>query len=80
VGGLGAGKVSVSGRGLKKTSRTLAASSVATVSLSMSKATRSALAHGRNVRVKLSISFTPKGAKKAKKITKTLVIHGATKR
>jgi hypothetical protein len=77
VGGLGAGKVSVSGSGLKKVSRTLAGSTVATVSLSLSKATRSALTHGHDVRVKVAISFTAKSAKKAKKITKNLVIHGA---
>jgi hypothetical protein len=77
VGGLGAGKVTVSGKGLKKASRTLAGSTVATLSLSLSRSMRTALAHGHDVRVKVSVSFKAKGAKKAKKITKSLVIHGA---
>lgn len=80
VGGLGAGKVTASGKGLKKSSRTLAASTVATVSLPLSRSTRSALARGHNVKVKVSIAFKAKGAKKTKKITRTLVIHGAKKR
>lgn len=77
VGGLGAGKVSVSGNGLKKTSRTLAESTVATLSVPLNASMRTALAHGHNVRVKVTVSFTPKGATKAKKTNKTLVIHGA---
>lgn len=77
VGGLGAGKVSVSGNGLKKVSRTLAESTTATLSVPMARAARSALAHGRDVKVKVSVAFTPKGATKAKKITKQLVIHAA---
>jgi hypothetical protein len=76
LGGLGAGKVSVSGKGLKKTSRTLAAATVATVSAPLTKATKTALAHGHDVRVKVSVAFTAKGAKKAKRTSKTLVIHG----
>lgn len=76
LGGLGAGKVSVSGNGIKKTSRTLGGSTVATVSAPFNAATKAALAHHRDVRVKVTVSFTPKGAKKAKKTTKTLTIHG----
>jgi hypothetical protein len=76
LGGLGAGKVSVSGTGLKKTTRTLSAATVATVSAPLTKATKTALAHGHDVRVKVSVSFTAQGAKKAKRTSKTLVIHG----
>lgn len=76
VGGLGAGKVSVSGNAIKKTSRTLAGSTVATLSAPFTAAAKSALAHHRDVRVKVTVAFTPKGAKKAKKTSKTLVVHG----
>jgi hypothetical protein len=77
VGGLGAGKVSVSGKGLKKASRTISAATAATLSLQMSADMRRALARGGDVKVTLAVSFTPKGAKKTKKVTMHLVIHGA---
>jgi hypothetical protein len=77
VGGLGAGRVSVSGSGLKTARRTIAESTVATLSLPLSASMRSGLARGHDVKVKVKVSFTPKGTKKAKKSSKTLVIHGA---
>jgi hypothetical protein len=77
VGGLGAGKVSVSGKGLTKTSRTIATATTATLAPKLSAGVRASLAHGRNVKVKVTVSFTPKGAKQAKAIHKTLTIHGA---
>jgi hypothetical protein len=77
VGGLGAGKVSVSGKGIAKTSRTLKDATTATLQPALTKASRSALAHHRNVKIRLTISFTPKGSKKAKVSHKTLIVHGA---
>lgn len=77
VGGLGAGKVTVSGKGLAKTSRTLASASVATLQPKFTKSVKSQLAHGHNVKIRVTISFTPKGAKKAKTAHKTLTVHGA---
>jgi hypothetical protein len=77
ISGLGAGKVAVSGDGFGKTSRTIGSATVATLSAPLTKATRQALARHRNVKVKVSVAFTPKGAKKAKRVTKTLTIHGA---
>jgi hypothetical protein len=79
VGGLGAGKVAVSGKAITKTSRTIASATSATLTAKLTRAARAALAHHRNVTVKLTISFTPKGAKKAKIMHKTLTIHGASK-
>src|SRR5262249_22291228 len=57
IGGLGAGKVTVSGKGLVKTSRTLAAASVATLQPKFTKAAKSQLAHGHNVKFRVAISF-----------------------
>ncbi|HZE31508.1 MAG TPA: hypothetical protein VE198_08750, partial [Actinoallomurus sp.] len=79
VGGLGAGKVSVSGRGLTKTTRTIATATTATLTPKLSAAVRSTLAHGRNVKVRVTVSYTPKGTKKAKTAHKTLTIHAAKK-
>jgi hypothetical protein len=80
VGGLGAGKVSAAGNGVTKSSRSLTGATTATLTLKLSKATRRALARGRDVKVKVKVAFTAKGQKKAKTASKTLVIHGAKKR
>jgi hypothetical protein len=80
VGGLGAGKVSGSGNGVVKSSRTLTSATTATLSLKLAKPTRRALARGRDVKVKVKVAFTAKGQKKAKRVTKTVVLHGSKKR
>jgi hypothetical protein len=80
VGGVGAGKLTATGKGLAKVSRTIGTATTATLTMKLSKSTRSALAHGRNVKVKVTVLFTPKGAKKAKRTTKTMVLHGSAKR
>jgi hypothetical protein len=80
VGGIGAGKVSVSGKGLTKTTRTIGKATTATLAPRLSQATRATLAHGHNVKVRVTVSFTPQGAKKARVAHKTLTIHGAKKR
>jgi hypothetical protein len=79
VGGIGAGKVSVSGQGLAKTARTITTATTATLAPKLSKAIKNTLAHGHDVKVKVTVSFTPKGAKKAKTVHKTLTIHGTKK-
>jgi hypothetical protein len=56
VGGLGAGKVTISGRGIKKTTKTITKSTVATITAKRTS--------GKPGKVK--VSFLPKGAKKAK--------------
>jgi hypothetical protein len=76
IAGLNAGKVSVSGKGISRMSRTVAQATVATVQPKLSAAARRALARGHNVTLKVTVAFTPKGAKKARKITKKITIHG----
>ncbi len=77
VGGIGAGKLLVSGKGLTKRSRTIASATTATLTLPISRNVRSALARGRNVRATVSVAFTPKGAKKAQRTSKHIVLRGA---
>ena len=60
VGGLGAGKVTVTGRGIKKTTKTIAKSTVATITAKRSKGTPG----------KVTVSFDPTGPAKAHKTTK----------
>jgi hypothetical protein len=75
VGGLGAGKVSVSGTGIHKTTRTIAGSTVATVQPRLTAAAKRTLQRGRNVTLRVTVAFTPKGAKKAQKVTKRITLH-----
>jgi hypothetical protein len=76
VGGLRAGKVSVSGAGLVATRRTISAATVATLQPKLGAAAKAALARRQDVRVKVAVSFLPKGARKAQVIHKTVTIHG----
>jgi hypothetical protein len=62
VGGLSAGKVTVTGKGIKKTTKTIAKSTVATITAKRAK--------GKPGKVK--VSFVPAGTKKAKVATATL--------
>ncbi len=63
VSGLGAGKLTITGKGIKKTSRTIKAATVATV-------TAKRTGHGRPSRVR--VSFTPQGSRKAVATTVSL--------
>ncbi len=58
VGGLGAGKVTVTGKGIKKTTKSIARSTVATITAKRTKGTPG----------KVTVSFDPAGAAKARKI------------
>jgi hypothetical protein len=60
VGGLSAGKVTVTGRGIKKTTKTIAKSTVATITAQRTKGKPG----------KLTVSFDPAGPAKAHKIIK----------
>jgi hypothetical protein len=60
VSGLGAGKVTVSGKGIKKTSKTIAKATVATITVKRTK--------GKPAKV--TVSFDPAGPAKARKTTK----------
>jgi uncharacterized repeat protein (TIGR01451 family) len=60
VGGLGAGKVTVSGRGIKKTTKTISKSTVATITAKRTKGKPG----------KVTVSFDPAGPAKARKTSK----------
>ena len=76
LGGLGAGKVSVSGGAIVKATRTLTAATTATVSARLTRAARRSLARGQDVRTTVVVAFRPKNTNKTKTIKKTLTIHG----
>jgi hypothetical protein len=76
IGGISAGKVRVSGSAIHATTRTINAATVATVAPKLRAATARALAAGRDVNLRVIVAFTPKGAEKAKRITKTITLHG----
>jgi hypothetical protein len=78
VGGLRAGRVTVSGGGLRQASRTIGgATSVATLNARLGAGARRALARGRDVSLRVTAAFTPKGAAKAQRVTRRVVVHGA---
>ena len=60
VGGLGAGKVTITGRGIKKTTKTITKSTVATITARRTKGKPG----------KVTVSFDPTGPAKARKTTK----------
>jgi hypothetical protein len=62
VGGLGAGKVTITAKGIKKTTKTITKSTVATITAKRTKGTPG----------KVTVSFLPKGTKKAKTTSATL--------
>jgi hypothetical protein len=66
LSGLGAGRVTISGAGLKTTRRAIAAATSATVTVPLTAKGRQLRRSKRDIRVKAS--FTPKGAKKAKAV------------
>ncbi|HEV7493153.1 MAG TPA: hypothetical protein VGO10_05195 [Baekduia sp.] len=76
VGGIGAGKVTVSGKGINKTSRTIKNATTVSLAPKLTAAAKRTLARHRDVKVKITVTFTPAGAKKAITAHKTLVIHG----
>lgn len=70
VGGLGAGRVTVSGRGVRRTSRTIRAASVATVRARLTRVGRRMRARGRPIRVRAS--FRARGAKRVRTTRATI--------
>jgi hypothetical protein len=80
LGGLDAGKVTVSGRGPKTTRRTLTAATTATLSVPLTHSSRTRLAHGHDVTITVTVRFAPASGGKARTIAKRLVVHGAAKR
>jgi hypothetical protein len=78
--GIGAGRLVVSGRGLVTTRRTVGGAAVATLTAKLTTATRRQIAAGRTVRLRLTAAYTPKGAKEAIRIVKTVTIQAARRR
>jgi hypothetical protein len=76
LSGLGAGRVRVSGSGIRATSRRLTEATVATLQPKLRAASKRALARGRDVRITVRASFTPTGSKRAKTVTKAITLHG----
>ncbi|MGX6446702.1 hypothetical protein ACVU7I_01320 [Patulibacter sp. S7RM1-6] len=74
---IGAGKVKVSGKGVKARTRTIKSGKAATLTAQLTSAMRRRVAAGRTVKLRLKVSWTPKGAKKAKTATQTVTIKGA---
>ena len=80
ISGLKAGKVSVfvkaaAGPAVVR-SRSIQAASVASLQVGLPAAAKRALDRGANASVKVTAVFTPKGAKKAVRVTKQVVLHG----
>lgn len=75
VAGLQPGKVSLSGHGIQKTSRSVSSSTVATLQPRLSAAAKRALSSGRSVTFTVKVTFTSKGAKKAHTVTKKVTLH-----
>jgi hypothetical protein len=77
VGGLGAGKVTLSGKGLIKSSRTIKTATTATLSAPLTTTTLRKLSRDHDVKLAVTVTFTPAGAKKSQRVVKHLVIHGS---
>lgn len=78
--GIASGRVSVAGKGLKSTSRTVKSGDRATIVASLDAAARRQIASGRTVKLRLTATFDPKAKGKTTKITKTVTIKGAKRR
>ncbi|MFA4927935.1 MAG: hypothetical protein WC558_05425 [Patulibacter sp.] len=79
VGGLTGGKLTVSGSGVSRSSRTVGkASTVASVGVSLNAASRRALQQGRTVRLRVKASFKPSG-KKTVSQTRNVVVKPTKK-
>jgi hypothetical protein len=74
VSGLRAGKLSLAGSGVGRASRSIRSADVASLTARLTKSARRALSRHGKVRVRLAVAFTPKGAKKAKTVTKTVTV------
>jgi hypothetical protein len=78
--GIGAGKLSVSGQGLLKRTRTVKRSTRGTMTAKLTAATRRQIASGRTVKLRLKATFDPKAKGKTTTITRTVTIKGAKRR
>jgi hypothetical protein len=74
LAGLGAGKVKVSGSRVITATRTIARAHGASVTARLKASARRTLARNGRLKVKLTATFTPKGSKKAQRVTKTVTM------
>lgn len=81
VSGIGAGQLTVSGRGVRTAKRTVRGSDAATVSakLRMNSAQRKRLAGGRSVRVAVRVTFKPKSGQRVT-LKRTVAVAGIKRR
>jgi hypothetical protein len=73
VAGVGAGKVTVSGRGVAQASRSLKSASVASVTAKLSPSARRSLQRHKRVTVRLTVRFVPRGGK-AMSVKQTITV------
>jgi hypothetical protein len=77
---VGAGRLTVSGRGVRTTRRTVRSATSATVLAPLTAAVRRRVAVGRTARLRLTAAFVPKGATKAQRVVKTVAVRGVKQR
>lgn len=70
-----AGRVRVSGKTVRTTSRTAKRGTTYTVRVPLSTRTKRQVARGRSVKVRLRVSFTPKGAKKTSSVRASVSVR-----
>jgi hypothetical protein len=74
VSGIRAGKLTVSGPGIRRTSRTIKAANVARINAQLTRSARRQLARRGRLTRRVTVTFTPAGGK-AKKLTKTVTFR-----
>lgn len=72
LSGLKAGKVRISGEGIKTTSRTIKRAQVARITASLTDDARATVRRRGKLSTKVTVTFTPSGSKKSQKATTTL--------
>src|SRR5690606_12300049 len=76
VTNVGAGKVRVSGNGVRARSRTIKRAKTVNIIVNLTAANQQRVREGKNVKVNLRATYTPSGEKKAKKGKKrTRTVH-----
>jgi hypothetical protein len=72
---LTAGRLSLRGAGVSSASRTLKGATAASITAKLTSKARAALRKHKSVRLKLSVSFLPKGEKEAVKVNHTVTVR-----
>lgn len=79
VVGIGAGRLTLSGRGITKATRTIKRADAATITARLTAASRAKLRRGASLKVKLAARFAPASGR-AKTVTRTITVKGASRR